>query len=473
MLFVSVMPSVIYAVLIPFLSGALEGFIGEVFLGLSVILSLWLLRRYPLINPIHVVVLFFHWWFGWSPAVCAAFWLSQGDPESARAYTVNGIAPILIVSIGLPLYATAARWVLMHWKGPQLTAAVPKQGCYTIKLVFRLCLAAMVAWLIVQVFAFFGIRAYETINYLGGQKTITWWLMPLVECEGLAYLAVIASCSLLAVSDENINRKTRITALAIIIFATALALPSGSKGAIVAPAFYFIVAFINWRRRVPWPALAFLLLGYLIVIEPYVAAMRNVSEMMGVSTNAERVEVFRMGLREMVSNRNIEVHPNIESVFRGIYPFTQQIMKQSSMISGPWKGESIVDGISAIIPRAILPAKADSNMGNFFAHELGDVGLDNDMQNISITIPFEVVGNFGWFAGILSFAAIGAVWAAFIAWALTVDRMTTHPLTPSMIVLAMIMEQSVGQALNALKLLTLTLFFLYLVVKTSHMKLVV
>ena len=111
-------------------------------------------------------------------------------------------------------------------------------------------------------------------------------------------------------------------------------------------------------------------------------------------------------------------------------------------------------------------------MGNFFAHELGNAAWDNYMQNISITIPFEVVGNFGWFAGILSFAAIGAGWAAFIAWALTVDRMTTHPLTPYMIGLAMIMEQSLGQSLNTLKLLALILVLLYLVVRTSHKKLV-
>ena len=111
-------------------------------------------------------------------------------------------------------------------------------------------------------------------------------------------------------------------------------------------------------------------------------------------------------------------------------------------------------------------------MGNFFAHELGNAAWDNYMQNISITIPFEVVGNFGWFAGILSFAAIGAGWAAFIAWALTVDRMTTHPLTPYMITLGMIMEQSVGQALNSLKIVALILVLLYFLVRMPHVKVV-
>jgi hypothetical protein len=467
MIFVSVMPAVIYATLLPVLSGALKGFIGQLILGLSAIVSLQLLKRYPLINPIHVVVLFFQWWFGWAPAVCAAFWIWQGDPVSARAYTENGITSIIIVSFGLPLYASAARWVLTNWKGPQLTIAVPKQASYKITFVLRMCLAAMVASLILQVFAMYGIRAYESINYLGGRQTITWWLMPLVECEQLANLAAVASCSLLAVSGGKINRNGRIIALAIITFATALALTSGTKGAIVKPAFYFIVAFINWKRRVPWIAVAFLLFSYLIFVEPFVDGMRIVSEKARSTTPAQRVELYRMGLRNMLFNRNVEVHPNIESVFRGIYPYTQQIVTQSSMISGPWKGESILDGISAVIPRAILPTKAESNMGNFFAHELSDI-TENNQINIAITIPFEVVGNFGWFAGILSFAAIGTVWAAFIAWALTVDRMTTHPLTPYMIALAMIMEQSVGQALNALKMLALVLVLLYLLVKMSH-----
>jgi hypothetical protein len=467
MLFVSITPSVIYAALIPFLGGALQGFIGQVMLGLCVLLSLWLLKRYPLINPIHAVVVLFQWWFGWAPAVCAAYSLCQGDPARSRAYTENGIAPILIVSLGLPLYASAARWVLTNWKGPRLTAAVPKHGSYKSTFVMRLCLAAIVAWLILQLFAMAGIRAYESINYLGGQKTVTWWLMPLVECEQLAEFAVVASCSLLAVSDERISQGVRIAAFAIIVFATALALTSGSKGAIVKPAFYLIVAFVNWKRRVPWTALACLLLSYVILVEPFVDGMRTLSEMAKVTSPEERVKLYAMGLRYVVIYRSVEVHPNIESLFRGIYPYTQEIVKQSSMIAGPWKGESIVNGISAVIPRAILPTKAESNMGNFFAHELSDITEDNPI-NIAITTPFEVVGNFGWLAGVLSFFAIGVVWAAFIAWALTVDRMTTHPLTPYMISLAMIVEQSIGQALNVLKLLALILGFLYFLAKVSR-----
>jgi hypothetical protein len=471
-LFTAFMPSLIYAFLIPVLDGALVGFVGQLTLSLSVVFSLRLLKSYPLINPIHAVLLFFQWWFGWAPAVCAAYWFWQGDSASARAYTVNGITPVLIVSLGLPLYAGAARWVLTNWKGPQLASAAPRQASYKIGSVLRLCLAAAVAWLILLVFEKFGIRAYETLNFLGGQQTLTWWLMPFVECEQLLDLAAVACCSFLATSDGKIDRKQKIVALAVIAFATARVLTSGSKGAIVKPAFYFILAFVNWKRRVPWLGFVFLLFGYLLLVEPYVDGMRVLSERVGATTSEQRTEIFRAGLLNMVEHRNLEVHPDVESIFRFIYPYTQQVIKQSTLISGPWEGKTILDGLSSVVPRAILSTKADTNTGNFFARELKGISEDNT-ENIPITIPFEVVGNFGWLAGILSFVVIGVLWAAFVAWALTVERMTTHPLTPFMIGAAMIMEQSVGQALSALKVLALILVLLNLVVRMPNRKLVV
>lgn len=465
----AITPPLIYALLVPTLDGALVGLAGQLLLSLSVLISLWLLKPYPLINPVHAVVLFFQWWFGWAPAVCAAYWIWEGDPRSACEYTLNGIAPILIVSLGLPLFAGVSRFILSNWRCPQLADAAPKQASYSFSLIVRLCVVAAVAWAILQLFGLRGIRAFETVNYLGGQQTLTWWLMPFVECEQLLDLAAVASCTYLVTSGKQASRKQRIAALVIIGIATARALTSGSKGAIVKPAFYVIVAFVNWRRRIPWSALACLLFSYLIFVEPYVDGMRMVSERLHVTTPEQRTELFRRGFFTLLNDKRRAIHPDIESVFRGIYPYTQQVMRQSRAMSGPWKGKTIRDDISSLVPRVLLPTKADTNTGNFFAHQLSDISDDNPI-NIAITMPFEVVGNFGWCAGILSFVVIGLVWTPFVAWALTIDRLTTHPLTPFMIGVAMIMEQSIGQAMNALKILVLILILLWFIVRTPRVR---
>jgi hypothetical protein len=227
---------------------------------------------------------------------------------------------------------------------------------------------------------------------------------------------------------------------------------------------------MNWKRRIPWIALVVAIVSYLAFVEPFVDSMRLVAERTQATTVEERTELFAMGLSTIATHGGISVEPNVESMFRGIYPFCKEITQQSSMIGGPWKGESVMDGLSAIIPRVILPAKSDSNMGNFFSHELGDSGMDDDMQNIAITVPFEIVGNFGWLAGVLSFAAIGAAWATFCASVLTVARMTTHPLTPFVIVLGLDVERSMGQSLNAFKGLPFALAMLCVVLRMTKEK---
>jgi hypothetical protein len=107
-------------------------------------------------------------------------------------------------------------------------------------------------------------------------------------------------------------------------------------------------------------------------------------------------------------------------------------------------------------------------MGNFFARQLGVSEAPDYLNNVAITMPFEIVGNYGWLAGWLSFAVIGVVWASFVAFVLTVPRMTTHPLTPYLIALGMAVERSVGQFGNAIKMLLISLTLFYLVCQMTH-----
>ncbi len=425
--------------------------------------SLQLLRRYPLVNPLHAVVLFFHWWFGYCPTVCAFYWILQGEPENAAPYLTGGTVCILIVAFGLVLYALGARAVLGIWRPQLMSAAAPEGFSYRTGTLLRLGLAAGLAGLSIWLLGIFGLQAFETVNYLGGQSTKTWWLVPLDEAGHLIDFALAAGCSLLALPRLKSSPFTRCTALAIAVFAVSRAVTSGSKGPLIFPVFYYVVAYTTWRRRAPWLALFLGLVAFLTFVEPFVASMRLRVERTGQATVADRREIFLDGLKNFSPSDLFGHQLNIESLFRGIYPLAVKTTAQSTLFSGPWRGESLRDGLSAILPRALFPAKASSNMGNYFAHQLSVADAGDNLQNVAITIPFEFTGNFGWIAGSLSFALLGAVWALFVALLLTPARMATHPLTPFVIVFGLGIESSVGQFGNGIKMLLILLPLLFLI----------
>jgi hypothetical protein len=445
-------------------SGAWSDALGaQCVLACGAFVSLRLLGQYPMLNPVHAVVPLFQWWFGFGPAVCAVFWSWKGDSTRADSYLTGGMMPTLIVALGLPIYASAARWVLRHWKGPQLTEIAPDGPTYDMGTLARLAAVAVLAGLIVQVLNLFGLRAYATVNYLGGQVTERWWLVPFAEAGRLFDFLIVFACSLLATPNLRGRAVTRWVMLGVAIAAVAQAVTSGSKGLLVLPVFYFLVAFANWRRRLPWLVLVAALFGYLSIVEPFVGTMRSQAEKVRATTTSEREEIFSQGWRDFQIGEQPNRDVNVESLFRGIYPLAKKVADQSSLLDGPWKGQSLRDGFSALLPRALFPYKADSNMGNLFARELGEAESSNYVQNVAITIPFEVVGNYGWLAGLLSFAIIGVGWASFVAFVLTVPRMTTHPFTPYLVAFVMGIESSVGQFGNQLKMLLMPLTLLYLV----------
>src|ERR1039457_2686290 len=254
-------------------------------------LSLRLLNRYPMVNPVHAVVFLFHWWFGFGPSVSAAFLSWKGDSAAADAYLTGGITPTLIVAFGLPIYAWAARWVLGHWKRPQLTRLAPDGPTYEMGILLRMVAVAVFAGLTLEVLSHFGLRAYNTVNYFGGQVSETWWLVPVAEAGHLLDFAIAIACTLLAVPKLQKRAAIRWVISGIILVVLFRALTSGSKGQLVLPAFYYIVAFANWRRRLPWLVLIVGLVGYLSIVEPFVASMRVQAEQMSATTSAERIEL--------------------------------------------------------------------------------------------------------------------------------------------------------------------------------------
>ena len=159
--------------------------------------------------------------------------------------------------------------------------------------------------------------------------------------------------------------------------------------------------------------------AYLFLVEPFVATGRYLAERFDIKTSAERRELFR----ELYSKTSLfELRDlseiNVESLFRNTYPIASEITSSNALLEGEWRGLTIEMGFLSLIPRAIYPSKPDLNVGNFFAQTVGlRMGLVNPrdfMTNISITIPFEMIGNFGWAAGVLSFGIIGCSLGCFL-----------------------------------------------------------
>jgi hypothetical protein len=149
------------------------------------------------------------------------------------------------------------------------------------------------------------------------------------------------------------------------------------------------------------------------------------------------------------------------------------ITRHNDIFEGEWKGYTIGWGLEAIIPRVILPEKRDVSIGNFFYHtvysRVHNVIVTSDINNSAISIPFEVVGNYGYFAGLLSFALIGFFFSLLCCFMLSVKRLHDHPLMPMVISIGMGLEAPLGHWLAGVRGLIFPLVTIYFIsLLTKH-----
>ncbi|MBN2108335.1 MAG: hypothetical protein JW832_12995 [Deltaproteobacteria bacterium] len=447
------------AVVIGLITGAPETYIlGQVVLGFSVFIALSFLADRPLINPIQAFVLMFYWWLGIGPAAISAFKVLAGFNKQALEVQVAAMESLWLLSFGVIIYAVFARATLRWFSGTGWSARflLPAGDNFSTKaLVIYMAVTFIADWMLLFL-ANMGIIGREETSILGGSKTTIWWIGVIAA---VALINPLLKSSLMVYLTEPWKTIPFIVKILLVytVFQTFLfALYGGWKGPIAFLCAYYVIAYMSRFQHPPWAVIIVAVTLFVLVIAPYVSYGRHKAALSKVQTSWERTEVFRDVLQNPeLFLPNIDREIDVSVLFRGIAPLAAEMTRRNSLLEGEWGGETILWGLEIVVPRAILPEKRNMNIGNFFARTVGaDIGVTSRYQtvtNISMTIPFECVGNFGWFGGVLSFGILGIFWPLFCVWLLTPDRLHSHPLTPFCIILGITVEGAFGHWLANLR----------------------
>lgn len=451
--------------------------LSQIALLVSTYFALTILSDQPLINPIQSVVFIFYWWIGVAPVVTGLYYLILGDPDSARRVQEAGMDGQWIVAFGIPLYAIAARLVLHLLKKSSVYASflMPDGLLYKpITLLIFWCAGALASFLVFA-FTVAGIEGIFQVNYLGGTRTDVWWFGVLDTISDISIFATVGIIAYLVAPKQSSPWWLKIIGLIILIQSVLSAVTSGSRGPFFFLFFYLICAYVSHTKKIPWQAGLVLAIIFLFVIDPFVTQARQISVMTSAQSSADRTEIFLETFTSGNFIRSDVRDIRIENLFRGIYPLAGLLTRRSDLFDGYWRGETIETGLQAVIPRALAPDKPDMNVGNFMSRTIGvDLGLTNPsdfLNSIAVSMPFEFLGNYGWFAGVLSFGVIGIFWSLIVGLLVSPDKLSTHPLAPWLVGLSFSLEQALGSYLAHFRdlVIPLTVAFVLWIILRKHL----
>lgn len=443
---------------------------GQLVLGGSVFVSLSLLAQRPLINPIQAFIALFYWWFGVGPVAIATQHYLMGRPENALQVQVSAMEALWIVAPGLLLYALAAR-ASLRWlarTGAHARFLLPAGANYTPTLLIIYLSLAGLSSLLLLVLQAMGIQGQEETSFFGGTRTTIWWVGVIAAAGSLAPFVSSALMTALANGWKQCSYTVRVLILVLVAQTLLTALFGGMKSPLAALGATYACAYVCRWQRPPWLFMAVGMLIFILLITPYVNYGRHAALVSGAETSATREQIFREALKtpEKFLPRSLDA-VNVSVFFRGIFPLASELTRRNDLFAGEWGGYTIVWGLEVPVPRVLLPTKRDSNIGNFFCRTVGaDIGVSGRydyLNNIAISIPFEFVGNYGWMAGVLSFGMLGVLWALACGWLLSPARLSSHPLTPMLVLLTLRMESPLGSFLGALRGLLIPLFLAYVI----------
>jgi hypothetical protein len=446
----------------------LDSLVAELVLVGSAYVSLLVLSDRPFLNPVQMVAALFFWWFGVGPIATALADLLQGSSEQAKAAFAAPGGALWLTAFGLPVYALAARWTLRRLEDRQVAVRflLPAGHMYRPRTLVIAWAVGAAAGLSLAVFEIMGVKGLTATNYLGGLRTDVWYVGIANAVGSLRPIATAAVLFMLAWRWRECPLWLVLFGGAVTLQTIVVSLTSGFKGDILLVFLYFACGRFSLRQRAPFFALAALTVLFLCVVEPFVTYTRLKAEALGVETPSGRELVFREALRGGALGR-LEQLKNLRVwlLFRGIPIEAGEVVRETALTEGVWKGATLRRGLEILIPRSLWPAKGEYVVGNLFARTIGaKTGVmqrDDYVSQIALTVPFEVVINFGWAAGVIAFALLGVGWSALCGFLLSPARLFDHPLTPFFVGLAMRVEQPLGSLLGSLRDLALPLLVLF------------
>ena len=470
--------SIFLSVAMGLYTGAPAGFVaGELTLGLSVVLSLWLLAGRRLFNPVQAVVVVFYWWFGIGPTVIALWDVLVDKPEAALATQILGLESLWVVAPGVLLYGCVAKITLGWFSSTERFAKflLPQTYNYRPKVILIYVVAMSFAGVVLLALDRVGIHGEEETSFFGGTRTTIWWVGVIAAFGSISPFVSSALMKFCVQPWKTIPGKVKIL-LGVVIAQTVFgALFSGWKSPIVFLGAYFACAYLSRHQKLPWLLLTIGATVFLFVITPFVMTGRSSAIVAGADSSDLRKQIYSEVMKDPKGFLPIGLKAiDVSIFFRGIYPVAGGITRGTGLTHGQWPDDTILWGFETLVPRAINPKKRDQNIGNFFSRTIGaQIGLSNEgdtLNSLATSIPFEFVGNYGIIMGILSFGLIGIFWTILCVWVLSPGRLSSHPLAPFFVLLVTGMESPLGAFLATVRGLIIPMLFCYVVYRWLHRK---
>ena len=423
----------------------------------STLISFWGLSAAPFINPIQSFVLVQYVWFGVAPAVLSGYALLRGQLVDLAVLQDDVILISIVVAPGLVLYSVASRLTIRQLRSwisvPARRLLAPPNG-YEPNFLLSLCLVIGIAYFCPLLLATIGIVGVIEVNYLGGTQTDIWWVGLIVAVGSAQPLVVSSLVSAWVFNGRRTPLLTKVMLITFVLLTLWSSLVGGWKSPLLILCSFYVLAFISRFQRFPWALVLIATVGLVGFIGPFIEQARFIAIKSQITDSSERKKIFLEVLlnpSEFVSTSLDSVDKFISLPFRGIMPLAAEVTRRNGAWSGEWGGSTFAWGLEALVPRVFHPTKPEMNIGNYFFRTLSAENDENTFHSVAISLPFEVVGNFGIIVGVLSFGAIGVVWAAICVGILTANRLATHPLSPYMSISVVAMEGAFGHYLAGLR----------------------
>jgi hypothetical protein len=187
------------------------------------------------------------------------------------------------------------------------------------------------------------------------------------------------------------------------------AIPTGSRGQMVGVLMMLVVVGYYGTARIPVRAVVTVAILVVFVIFPFVLYYRNDSTdyrlAPGAAFSSAAPKTFDRPPNDVAAEGLVATFSRFSDVAS-----LAEIVSREPSYSSRKPGETLVWTVEGLLPRAILPSKADPGLfGNEFGRTYGLNTPNNYITSIAVTQPGELYMNYG-VLGVLLMLAVGAAY---------------------------------------------------------------